>query len=204
MTGESSPNASPKRDADLVAAWRSGDASAFSEIVRIHRKRLLAVALHQTGNLESAEDAVQVALHKAHRAVGRLEHGDDIGGWLTAIVVNAARDESRRDVRQRRIAAAAGDVADPIDEPGVAARKAADQTGRLERLELGKTLLEAIAALTEPYRRPIELFHVRGLSVNEVSAELSLNQNTVKTHLARGRALLQKKLETQLREGGWL
>jgi len=202
MTDESSPIGRSK-DAELVAAWRTGDAGAFAEIVRIHRRRLFAVAFHQTGNVQSAEDAVQVALHKAHRAVARLD-GDDVSGWLTSIVVNAARDESRRDVRQRRIAAAAGEIADPADEPNAASREAGDHVGRLARLELGKTLLEAIAALPDPYRRPVELFHVKGLSVGETAAELSLNQNTVKTHLARGRALLQKRLETRLREGGWL
>ena len=43
------------READLVAAWRSGDRAAFTDIVRIHRRRLFAVALHKTGNAESAE-----------------------------------------------------------------------------------------------------------------------------------------------------
>ena len=204
MTGESSADGPAKREADLVAAWRSGDVSAFSEIVRIHRRRLFAVALHQTGNAESAEDAVQVALHKAHQAVGRLEGGNDVAGWLTAIVLNAARDESRRDVRHRRIAAAATDVGETAEPPGVAARKAGEHAGRLERLELGKTLHDAIASLPDPYRRPVELFHVQGLSVGEVATTLSLNPNTVKTHLARGRAILQRMLERRLREGGWL
>jgi RNA polymerase sigma-70 factor (ECF subfamily) len=204
MTGELSPEEPAKREADLVAAWRSGDASAFSEIVRIHRRRLFAVALHQTGNAESAEDAVQVALHKAHRAVGRLEGGNDVAGWLTSIVVNAARDESRRDVRHRRIAASATDVGEGAEAPAVAARNAGEESGRLERLELGKTLHDAISALPDPYRRPVELFHVQGLSVGDVAKALSLNPNTVKTHLARGRAILQRMLERRLREGGWL
>ena len=204
MTGAPSPEEPARREADLVAAWRSGDASAFSEIVRIHRRRLFAVALHQTGNAESAEDAVQIALHKAHRAVGRLDDGNDVAGWLTSIVVNAARDESRRDVRHRRIAAAASDVAESVDESAGSARNVADHAGRLELLELGKTLHDGIALLPDPYRRPIEMFHVQGLSVGEVAAALSLNANTVKTHLARGRALLQRTLERRLRDGGWL
>src|SRR5262245_46026331 len=109
MSSVPGPENPASREADLVAAWRAGDLAAFSEIVRTHRRRLFAVALHKTGNAESAEDAVQVALHNAHRAVGRLNGSSDVAGWLTSIVVNAARDESRRDVRQRRIAARASD-----------------------------------------------------------------------------------------------
>jgi RNA polymerase sigma-70 factor (ECF subfamily) len=192
------------QEAALVAAWRSGDNAAFSEIVRIHRRRLFAVAIHRTGNAESAEDAVQVALHNAYRAIGRLDRGIDVAGWLTSIVVNAARDESRRDVRQRRIATRAGDSPEHRLRVRDAERAGGNKVQRIERLELGGILHEGIAALPDPYRRSVELFHVQGLSVEDVSVILNLNQNTVKTHLARGRALLQRALERRLREGGYL
>jgi RNA polymerase sigma-70 factor (ECF subfamily) len=198
------PSLPASREAALVAAWRSGDATAFSEIVRIHRRRLFAVALHRTGNAESAEDAVQVALHNAYRAIGRLDRGIDVAGWLTSIVVNAARDESRRDVRHRRIAARAGESGEHRLRVRDAERPGGGRAERIERLELGSILHDGIAALPDPYRRPVELFHVQGLSVEDVSVILDLNPNTVKTHLARGRALLQRALERRLREGGYL
>jgi RNA polymerase sigma-70 factor (ECF subfamily) len=198
------PSEPAGREAALVAAWRSGDAAAFSEIVRLHRRRLFAVALHRTGNAESAEDAVQVALHNAYRAIGRLDRGIDVAGWLTSIVVNAARDETRRDVRHRRIAARAGESAENRLRVRDSERTRSVRPERLERLELGEILHEGIAALPDPYRRSVELFHVQGLSVEDVSVILNLNQNTVKTHLARGRALLQRALDRKLREGGYL
>ena len=61
-----------------------------------------------------------------------------------------------------------------------------------------------IAALPDPYRRPLELYHLRGLPVEEVAAVLSLNVNTVKSHLARGRGVLRRRLGPELRRGGWL
>jgi RNA polymerase sigma-70 factor, ECF subfamily len=198
------PGDPARREADLVARWRSGDVSAFAELVKIHRRRLFAVALRKTGDPQSAEDAVQVALHNAHRAVARLDGESDVAGWLTSIVVNAARDESRKDVRHRKIAARAGEVAAEFERPGVAAQSDREHGARLERLELGAILHEAIAGLPEPYRKAVELFHVQGLSVADVSTALALNQNTVKTHLSRGRALLQRVLERRLRTGGWL
>jgi RNA polymerase sigma-70 factor (ECF subfamily) len=200
----SGPEEPERPESDLVAAWRSGDVAAFSEIVRIHRRRLFAVAYHRTGSVESAEDALQVALHNAHRAVNRLTGSQDVANWLTAIVVNAARDESRRDVRHRRnVVRAAGIVEQRADGHG-AEHVRPDQPLRLEGQELGRILHEAIAALPEPYRRSVELFHVHGLGVADVAAALGVNVNTVKTRLARGRGLLQRALEPRLRRGGYL
>lgn len=187
-----------------MAAWRSGDASAFSEIVRLHHRRLFAVAYHKTGNAESAADAVQVALHNAYRAVGRFNGTDDVGNWLTSIVVNAARDESRRNVRHRRIAHRATESAEYRLRVRDAERSRGDRAHRLELLDLGRILAEGIGALPDPYRRAVELFHVHGMSIEQVSDELATNPNTVKTRLARGRGLLQRSLEKRLREGGYL
>ena len=75
---------------------------------------------------------------------------------------------------------------------------------RIEREELGELLGEGIEALSDPYRRALELYHLRGLPVEEVAAVLSLNVNTVKSHLARGRGILRRRLGPKLRRGGWL
>jgi RNA polymerase sigma-70 factor, ECF subfamily len=198
------PDDSDDREAELVAAWRQGDSAAFAEIVRIHRRRLFAVAYHKTGNVESAEDALQVAFHNANRAVARLNGSQDLANWLTAIVVNAARDESRRDVRHRRIVSRATETVERSPEQFGTSVARPDQPRRLERLELGRILTDGVASLPDPYRRAIELFHVQGLGVADIAIALGTNVNTVKTRLARGRGLLQRSLERRLREGGYL
>ena len=45
---------------------------------------------------------------------------------------------------------------------------------------------------------------MQGLPVEEVGAVLALNVNTVKSHLARGRGILRRKLHGQLRQGEYL
>lgn len=187
-----------------MAAWRAGDEAAFSEIVRIHRRRLFAVAYHRTGSVESAEDALQVALHNAHRAVNRLTGSQDVANWLTAIVVNAARDESRRDVRHRRNVNVAAGLAERRADADADDLVGDSDPRRLEGEELGRILHDAIARLPEPYRLSVQLFHVQGLGVADIAGALGINVNTVKTRLARGRGILQRALEPRLRRGGYL
>ena len=55
----------------------------------------------------------------------------------------------------------------------------------------------AVARLPLPYRRAVLLRYWRDLAIPEVAAALALPANTVKTHLARARALLRADLNGQ-------
>ncbi len=204
-------NASEKSDRAveerrLAAAFRSGDIAAFSELVRLHHRRLFVIALRRSGSPEVAEDALQEALAKAYRHLATLPDDADVSAWLAAVTENAAIDQVRREVRHRRLADRAWSAApERADRRGARPADTLDVTeSGLEQDELGTLLGEAIAALPDPYRRPLELFHLRGLPVEEVAAVLSLNVNTVKSHLARGRGVLRRRLGTRLRRGGWV
>lgn len=194
-----------QRDRQLVAEFRGGDVGAFETLVRHHRRRLFVIALRRVGSVEVAEDAVQVGLSKAYRHLATMEDTQDVGAWLATVVENSALDLIRAEVRHRRLADRAGAVAPERDDrrgSGPAPRHPA--LLRLERRELGELLREGIEQLPERYRRALSLYHLQDLPVEEVAAVLSLNVNTVKSHLARGRGLLRRKLSGRLRHGGYL
>jgi RNA polymerase sigma-70 factor, ECF subfamily len=192
------------RDAALVAAFRSGDDQAFEEFVRLHRRRLFVIALRRVGSVEVAEDAVQVALSKAYRHLAQLDEGVDVGAWLATVVQNAALDQARSETRQRRLADRAYAAAPERDDRRGAGRQGDRGLSRMEQLELGKVLHDGIRALPDPYHRPMVLYYLHGLPVEEVAAVLSLNVNTVKSHLSRGRGTLRRKLGAKLGRGGYL
>lgn len=191
-------------DRRLAAAFRGGDVAAFAELVQAHHRRLFVIALRRAGSPEVAEDALQIALSKVYRHLAALPEDADVGAWMATVVENSAIDQIRREVRHRRLADRAWDAApEKPDRRGTSA-PGRSPTAMLEREELGELLGEGIEALPDPYRRPLELYHLRGLPVEEVAAVLSLNVNTVKSHLARGRGILRRRLGTKLHRGGWL
>jgi len=193
-----------ERDGKLVAAFKQGDDGAFEQLVRLHRRRLFVIALRRVGSVEVAEDAVQVALSKAYRHLGTLDDGVDVSAWLSTVVQNAALDQARSEVRQRRLADRAYTAAPERNDRRGVARKTDRGLSRLERFELGKVLHDGIQALSDPYQRPMTLYYLHGLPVEEVAAVLSLNVNTVKSHLARGRGHLRRRLGPTLTRGEFL
>ncbi len=56
------------------------------------------------------------------------------------------------------------------------------------------TVRDALAALPEPYRSPVTLRDLEGLSYADVAERLDLPLGTVKGQISRGRALLAATL----------
>lgn len=83
-------------DDQLVARFRRGDDSAFSEIHDRYRSALMAFArrmLHTSGH--DADDVVQDAFMRAYRGLRVTDRPMTLRPWLYMIVRNRALDELR-------------------------------------------------------------------------------------------------------------
>ena len=82
----------PPTEDELVERARDGDATAFAALVRDHQEVAFRTAYLITRNAADAEDAAQVGLTKAWRALPRFRRGAPFRPWLLAIVANEARN----------------------------------------------------------------------------------------------------------------
>ena len=89
----------PIEDA-LVERARDGDSTAFTLLVRDHEEIAFRTAYLITRNAADAEDAAQVGLTKAWRALRRFRRGAPLRPWLLAIVANEARNRRRAEGRR--------------------------------------------------------------------------------------------------------
>ena len=71
----------------------------------------------------------------------------------------------------------------------------------LDRL-LREDLERAIASLPDPFRLAVVLADVQGFAYQEIADTLQIPVGTVRSRLARGRALLQKALWEHARDAG--
>ena len=83
----------------MVEAARAGDDRAFGSLVENYRAAAERVAQQILRTEDGAADAVQEALIKAHRAMGRFQDGN-FRSWFLRIVTNTCYDHLRRQKRR--------------------------------------------------------------------------------------------------------
>ncbi|HEY2067053.1 MAG TPA: sigma-70 family RNA polymerase sigma factor, partial [Gemmatimonadaceae bacterium] len=75
----------------LVQQARSGDVRAFAELVDRYYARCLRFALHMLASQSDAEEAVQDAFVRVHRALPRYREEEAFEPWLFRILANRCR-----------------------------------------------------------------------------------------------------------------
>lgn len=183
----------------LVERAQRGDDAAFAELVRRYRDRILALALHLSGDLAEAEDIAQDVFLKAFQKLASFEGRSHFFTWVYRMAVNRSLN-ARRDRRRRREA--------PMDDPRVERAVAVDAAGDPARAaELRRTYLRLIAALDRlpaEMRTSVVLVVLQGLSQAEAAVVQDCATGTVawRIHEARKRlrAALTEPLPAKARE----
>jgi len=175
-------------DSELVSRAQRGDDEAFSELVDRYRERLFFVALSVLGPAFSpeAEDAAQVGIMKAYRAIAGFRAESSVATWLSRIVRHEALAIKARS-RFRR---------PHLGEESVAAMPHQAATPEQESLakQQNADLQACIQHLPEIYQTIVRLYYWLDWPVGEIAALLVLPENTVKSYLHRARKLLHNCL----------
>jgi RNA polymerase sigma-70 factor (ECF subfamily) len=185
----------PDRGGGRPAADGDGGGGDFSRIVMPHLDAAYNLARYLTRDPDAAEDIVQEALLKAHRAFAGYR-GGAAKAWLLAIVRRGfidwsnARRAGRVVFSETETVEAAGEyVADPQAETA--------ETALLRQGEIA-AVRRALAALPEPFRESLILREIESLSYREMAEIAGVPIGTVMSRLARGRELLARALRSEL------
>ena len=186
-------SASSEEDRALVGRALGGDQRAYERLVAKYR---VPLTRHVTGMLrdpQAVDDLVQEALVKAFTALPSYDPAFAFSTWLYRIATNHAIDH----IRRRRLPTVSLDK--PIaTREGEVQMELPDSTYRPDRAivsdQRGALLRDAIDRLPEKYHRVIVMRHQEDLSYEEIADQLGLPLGTVKAHIFRARALLNKFL----------
>jgi RNA polymerase sigma-70 factor (ECF subfamily) len=181
----------------LIERCRTGDASAWEEIVRTHGPRIYTYCYRLTGRREDAEDLTQEVFIKAYRALARYDAvKSSFATWLTVIARHASVDHFRRRRDDRLTqpldpAPDDGRGASPTREPEDAGPRP-DQV--LARRDAQRSVQAALDRLGPEFREAVILRDIQDMDYAEIAAVLSLPVGTVKSRISRGRAELARLL----------
>jgi RNA polymerase sigma-70 factor, ECF subfamily len=160
-----------------MAATKRG----FDEFYAATAGRLVGQVYAISGDLHEAEDAVQEAFARASLRWERIRGYDQPEAWVRRVAINLVRSEVRRAGRRLRALVRHGP---PPDVPGPSPDELAT--------------VQLLAGLPLRYREVLVLYHLVGLSVEEVARQVRIPVGTVKSRLSRGRKALASRLREEL------
>ncbi|MFK7741743.1 MAG: RNA polymerase sigma factor [Planctomycetota bacterium] len=215
MTERPGNNTNGGEDGRLVRLAQQGDRRAIGELWLRHR-RFVATVLLAHANSHELDDLLQDVALRVTKSIADLGDGRRLRAWLRTMARRVAIDHGRREKLRRNAAGGDGglgaspgaelgktcgaqapgarslqivggrdhDERDPWD-PWVDGSAAASRREELEHV------LASVAKLPRPFREPLLLRALDGMSQRQIAAALELPETTVETRIARARRLLR-------------
>lgn len=177
-------------DAALAAATAKGDLHAFETLVSRHQKRMFNIALRISGSTEDAAEITQDAFVSAYRNLGSFRGEAKFSTWLTAIVINHARNRLKQTRSRREREPYSIDEPIRTDDGELMPDPPSKESSALDRLEQrdrDRAVQDCIGRLDPDFREVIVLRDLQDLSYEEIGGMLKVREGTVKSRLFRAR-----------------
>ena len=169
-------------DEAAVEAVRAGNRDAFRVLVERYSRPVFRLGYRMTGNEQDAEDVVQEAFLRAFRQLNRYESRSSFSTWLYRIAANYSLDL----IRARK-------SSDPVEEV-VLTETSAGPERLYESAQVREAVDTALATLTQQERTAFVMRHYEGLSIEQISGTLGINNNAAKHSVFRAVQKLRKAL----------
>ena len=168
-------------DDELLRRMEAGDEEAFAALYRRRQGAVYRFALQMSGNEAAAEEVTQEVFLALIESAKRYEASrGSLVSWLFGIARNRVLHWLEKDGRYR-----------PAEEELEVADALLEDLSKKEKLEVVR---QAVLALPAHYREAVALCDLQEQSYEEVARALGCAVGTVRSRLARGRAMLAGKL----------
>jgi RNA polymerase sigma factor (sigma-70 family) len=174
------PAADGVPDGRLLDEFRAKrDEAAFTALLRRHGPMVLGVCRRVLRQQQDAEDAFQATFVVLARKAA-LIRTQAVGNWLYGVAYRTALKAKTMSAKRRL----------KERQAGLRPRPDTDENWQ----ELLPLLDRELSRLPERYRAPVVLCELEGKSRKEAAEQLGLPEGTLSSRLARGRALLARRL----------
>ena len=191
-------NADLLSDIELVKMTLAGDRQAYRQLVEKYQQRIYSIAFGVLHSREDSLDVVQDVLIKAYRKLDKFRGTSSFYTWLYRITVNMAIDCCRK--RKRTVEVEYDDQIGTEEEVDRRSLQATSENPAesLERKELNKMVMDAIASLPEEQKTVIILREIEGLAYEEIAKVTGISMGTVMSRLHYGRKKLRDILSPHM------
>ncbi len=173
----------------LIERAKSGDSSAFRQLVEKNKRKIYGVCFELTGEHESANDLSQEVFVKAYQNLDAFRSEAKFSSWLYRIAVNLHINQTRRKLFSRLLARENSYFDQQIIETS---HFSPEQDAEASLIR--KNIEKALAKLAPRERAIFVLRHYQDLPLKEIAEILEIKVGTVKSLLFRSIKKLQQEL----------
>jgi RNA polymerase sigma-70 factor (ECF subfamily) len=174
-------------DRELVIHTRRGDAEAYGQLVERYQTSVYNVCYRFMGQRQGAEDRTQEAFLRAYQRLETFDLERPFGPWIRRVAANLCLNVlKRRGPDQVEL--------DEERDPGPSGGWM-DPERSVQRAERADMVRAALLQLPPHHRAVVELRHYQEMSYKEISAEMDMTVNEVRSNLYRARKSLAEILE---------
>ena len=181
-----------QKDINLLNGIRSGDKSAFKELINRHKDYAFTVAYRILNNREDAEEVAQDAFMQAFGALKSFNAESKFTTWFYRIVFNAAL------MQQRKNKVVSIDI--ETSSEAFLVSHSSDSAEDLQKNERKKAIQKALQSLSADDTAMITLFYLKELSLEEIAEITKISAETAKVKIHRARKRLSEEMKKLLKD----
>ena len=177
----------------LVERARTGDRSAYGELVQRFQSTVYAVALTRLRNPAEAQELAQEVFIHSMTKLDQLRDPHCIAGWLRQITVRMAINRMTRSGPLHKVEP---EVLENTEAAGIS------PLDEMVRAELREELWRGLERLKAVDRATLVAFYIRGQSLKQMSRDFETPVGTIKRRLHVARNRLKKQMERAAEPAG--
>jgi len=167
----------------------AGDKTAFQTLVEEHHRLVSHVVFRMISNREDREDTCQEVFLKIYQNLSNFRSESKLSTWIAKIAYNTCLNH----LEKRKLL-----LLDDLSSEEQSQVSSLENVHRPDQLtdekEISSLLQAEIDKMPVHFRAILTLYHLDGMSYNEMGEILSSPEGTVKSYLFRARRLLKERL----------
>jgi len=185
-------------EAVLIRRCRKGNMAAFGQLIEQYQDRLFNTVFRVVGNRDDALELTQEAFYRALKGLPKFRGNAGFFTWLYRIGMNLCINFHRRRQRVQITSLSGGEDGLGRQADTLAQMAEAGDYSPVQQLQIKESHNRALTALRqlEPSARAVVVLRdIEELNYAQISEILEVPVGTVKSRLARARAVLREQLQ---------
>lgn len=173
-------------ESDLIKGCIGRDRKMQEMLYHRFSPKMYAVCLRYSKNADDAQDLLQEGFIKVYKNLEKFRGEGSFEGWVRRIFVNTSIEHFRRNVNNQSLT--------ETQEVTIEDK----EWNALDTLA-EKDIISMVQELSPGYRQVFNMYVIEGYSHRDIGEILGISEGTSKSQLARAKGILQKMVETRLK-----